>query len=121
MILECGWSDIHLEGHPFTWSRGRGTNRFVEKRLDRAMGNKNLHYLFPRARLLNMLAPISDHNLILVDTHPGFTVVKSRRFQFENKWLYEPDLGTVVRRNWLGFQDCDLLHRLHVTANVLQV
>ncbi|KAL8480040.1 hypothetical protein ACS0TY_026827 [Phlomoides rotata] len=37
-ILECGLSDIEIEGHPYTWSRGRGTDRFVEKRLDRTWG-----------------------------------------------------------------------------------
>ncbi|KAL8536504.1 hypothetical protein ACS0TY_011922 [Phlomoides rotata] len=65
-------------------------------------------------------APISDHNPILVDTIPVFIVAKAKRFQFENKWLDEPDLNTVVTRSWTGFKDCELLHRLHATADVFQ-
>ena len=30
---------IFMHGYPFTWERGRGTERWVEERLDRAVAN----------------------------------------------------------------------------------
>ncbi|KAL8545720.1 hypothetical protein ACS0TY_005735 [Phlomoides rotata] len=48
--------------------------------------------LFPNARLLNLVAPVSYHNPIMVHTSPIPYVAKYRPFQFENKWLEEPDL-----------------------------
>lgn len=57
-IDSCGFSDVQLCGHRFTWSRGRGTSDFVEERLDRAFGSHQWQQLFPLARLLNLVAPV---------------------------------------------------------------
>ncbi|KAL8507169.1 hypothetical protein ACS0TY_017899 [Phlomoides rotata] len=46
-VNSCGIWDVELTGYPFTWSRCRGSPRFVEERLDRAMGNRCWHNLFP--------------------------------------------------------------------------
>lgn len=74
-----------MEGHNFTWSRGKGTVDLIEERLDRAMGNPPWHAQFPNARLKNIVAPISDHNPIIVDTNPSARFHLSRPFCFENK------------------------------------
>lgn len=68
--LDCNLTDIPIEGYPFTWSRGRGTEEFVEERLDRAMGILALHNNFPRTRLYNKVAPVSDHSPFVIDTSP---------------------------------------------------
>ncbi|XP_057785782.1 uncharacterized protein LOC131003294 [Salvia miltiorrhiza] len=90
-IMECELSDIPLSGYQFTWSRGLGTNHFVEERLDRGMATNNWKNLFPEAVLLPVSATISDHVPLLLkckgSAHPRHT----RRFHFENKWCYELD------------------------------
>lgn len=105
VVDECGLIDVALSGHQFTWSRERGTPNFIEQRLDRAMGNTLWHNMFPSAWLLNLVAPVSDHNPILLDMTPSIPVIKKKRFRFENKWLEEGDLKEVIKRCWTGFND----------------
>ncbi|KAL8500860.1 hypothetical protein ACS0TY_020444 [Phlomoides rotata] len=69
--------------------------------------------------LLNLVAPISDHNPILLKAKTTPVHCKHRRFKFENMWLLERDLLTVVRRSWAGFSDLDILSRLNATLDTL--
>lgn len=89
-------SDIPLSGYNFTWFRGRGTANAVEERLDRAMGNPAWHDRFNRASLQNLVAPVSDHNPILLSTEPLIHHSNRRNFRFENRWLAEKDIRSVV-------------------------
>ena len=36
-LSDCSLCDLQLEGYPYTWARGRGTNEAIEERLDRAV------------------------------------------------------------------------------------
>lgn len=45
-MFECGVSDLPMEGHPFTWERGRGIERWVEERLDRVFVNEGWRTTF---------------------------------------------------------------------------
>ncbi|KAL8534132.1 hypothetical protein ACS0TY_010224 [Phlomoides rotata] len=83
------------------------------------MGNVRWHELFPNARLLNLVAPTSDHNQIMLDNSPITFAVKNYQFRFENKWLEQKDIGTVIQKSWDGFVDCDILPRLSATAGIL--
>ncbi|KAL8531536.1 hypothetical protein ACS0TY_008218 [Phlomoides rotata] len=115
-----GLYDLPLLGHGFTWSRGRGTPNFVEERLDRAMGNVAWHGIFPNAKLLNLVAVVSDHNPIVVDTIPlAMNNRRNRSFRFENSWMMEDGFDNVVNRSWLGFRDLDVLPRLSAMSSVL--
>ncbi|KAL8511943.1 hypothetical protein ACS0TY_018418 [Phlomoides rotata] len=40
---------------------------------------------------------------------------------FENKWPNEPDLDNVVQISWRGFEEYDVLRRVHATTGVLQI
>ncbi|KAL8487645.1 hypothetical protein ACS0TY_024095 [Phlomoides rotata] len=120
-FTDCDLSDIALCGHPFTWSRGRGSNNFVEQRLDCAMGNRSRHDLFPRAKILNLVAPISDHNPILLDLESTIHIVRKSLFHFENKWFEEYDLPVVVKRSWKGFWDLEFSKRLLGMSDTLQL
>lgn len=84
-VSDCGLIDVKMSGYRFTWERGRGSSGFVQQRLDRAMGNNAWHDLFPNARLLNLVAPCSDHNPILLELIPGGRIRRVQRFKFENK------------------------------------
>lgn len=39
-LTDCGLTDLEMEGHPYTWERSRGTERWVEERLDRVCVNE---------------------------------------------------------------------------------
>lgn len=67
-VLDCELSDISLDGYQFTWSHRLDSDVAVEERLDRAMVTPAWWSLFPDARLQNLMAPISDHNPILLST-----------------------------------------------------
>lgn len=104
--------DIHLEGHPFTWWRGKGSGRYVEERLDRAMVNPEWLSLFPEARLDNLLAPISDHIPIVLNCDEVLRPPIRERFKFENYWLLEPGVDEVVRKGWSKAEMGDVMMKL---------
>lgn len=53
-LTVTGLTDLDLYGHQYTFERGRGTETWLEIRLDRALANKNWLDLFPRAKLYNI-------------------------------------------------------------------
>lgn len=99
-VIDCNLTDICLEGYPFTWSKGKGTDLAVEERLDRAMVTDSWFDLFPQARLFNLLASISDHSPILLNVEEVTRCKRPTTFKFENACLTEPSLIEVVRICW---------------------
>lgn len=91
----------------------------MEERLDRAMGTPSWYAKFHHARLSNLIALVSDHNPILLNTEPVFRCRIHKPFRFENKWLHELDIQYVVERSWRGFRDFSLLNRLAATIGTL--
>ena len=101
-VLDCGLIDIPLAGYPFTWERGKGTPNWVEEKLDRCLVSDAWLNLFPQVKLLNLIAPVSDHSPILL--HTVGLIAKKRRirkFRFKNRWLSEPELQQIVSQAWL--------------------
>ena len=45
-VTDCGLSDLGYVGYAYTWERGRGTTRWVEERLDRALVSADWKHLF---------------------------------------------------------------------------
>lgn len=88
--------DLPLIVYQCTWSRSKGTENAVEERLDRAMMMPRWSELFLNAKLLNLVAPVSDHTPILVYSDPAVVMRRQRTFRFENKWLQEPDLRSIM-------------------------
>ncbi|KAL8465963.1 hypothetical protein ACS0TY_035172 [Phlomoides rotata] len=117
-VFDCALIDIPLMGYKFTWFRSRGSSSAIEERLDRVMGNPTWHVRFPRASLLNLVATISDHNPILLSTKSFVHVPRFRSFIFENRWLMENDLKTVVNKCWLGFRGLRLTDCLADTLDL---
>lgn len=109
VVNDCNLTDIVLEGYPFTWWKSRGSNRAVEERLDRAMVSTSRGQLFPEARLLNLIAPISDHSPILPQCEVKNFFPPRKCFKFENAWLLEPDMDNMVHRGWQHGQGRDVL------------
>ncbi|XP_074352417.1 uncharacterized protein LOC141691577 [Apium graveolens] len=61
---DSGLIDLPMEGYPFTWERSKGTERWVEERLDRAYATQEWRNMFVAASLTNLIAHTSDHSAI---------------------------------------------------------
>lgn len=94
-ITDCSLIDLDLQGHPYTWRNRLGTSDPVEERLDRALATSGWLHLFPRARLRNLLAPLSDHSPILLECEEKYPVSHAKKFCFENVWFQEPDIDAM--------------------------
>ncbi|KAL8476214.1 hypothetical protein ACS0TY_028757 [Phlomoides rotata] len=67
VVSDVGLFDLPLIGHSFTWIRSRGKENEVDERLDRGMATQEWKTLFPDARILNLVASVSDHSPVLVE------------------------------------------------------
>lgn len=83
-LSETGLQDMEIVGHQYTWEKGRGTNAWMEVRLDRALTNEDWLKLFPLAKLYNTEGAPSDHSLIVLVPKRVDVVAAKRRFKFEN-------------------------------------
>lgn len=52
---------MHLDGYPFTWERGLGTDKQIEAQLDRALVSRDFFSLYKEAMLTNLEVSTSDH------------------------------------------------------------
>ena len=53
-LSNCSLCDFQLEGYPYTWAQGRGTNEAIKERLDRAIVSMTWLNTFPNARIQNL-------------------------------------------------------------------
>uniref|UniRef100_A0A803PF19 Reverse transcriptase domain-containing protein n=1 Tax=Cannabis sativa TaxID=3483 RepID=A0A803PF19_CANSA len=99
-LSDCDLVDMELVGYPYTWEKGRGTSRWIEVRLDRALVSLGWYQYFSHSRLLNIETSPSDHNPILLEFVLPEKVIPNRRFRFENAWLKEPMCLEIVKDCW---------------------
>lgn len=93
----------------------------VEERLDRALFCPRWRILFPDARLHNLVASVSDHSPILLDTVGTSLPPRRRCFRFENAWLLEDEVDDVVTRGWIGSSEGDLGTKIRHCGGDLEV
>lgn len=111
-VMDCDLFDLPLTGYQFTWHKSLGTEHSIEQRIDRALASATWMSMFPNCKLLNLVAPFSDHSPILLYTNAVVTSKPSKRFRFENAWLREPELQKVVEKNWDSAHQSDVVERL---------
>lgn len=100
VITETGLHDMELVGHQYTWERGRGTEDWMEIRLDIALTNASWLELFPVAKLYNLEGSTLDHNPLLLVPQQKVKNNRPHRFRFENAWLTEPMCEQLIRDSW---------------------
>ncbi|XP_031111882.1 uncharacterized protein LOC116015853 [Ipomoea triloba] len=66
-LHECHLNDLGMVGPRFTWERGRGTDTWVEERLDRAVASLTWTDIFEEVEVRNVLALTSNHCAIFLD------------------------------------------------------
>ena len=58
--------DMELIGHQYTWERGRGTDEWMETRLNRTLTNSSWLTLFPFAKLYNIYGGFLDGSFVVI-------------------------------------------------------
>ena len=111
-ITDCGLKDLGFVGHPFTWEKWCGTNRWVEERLDRALANEAWCRRFGQARLSHISRTVSDHNPILLEIFKFVPKTYNRRFRFENAWISEEGCAAIIKQSWEGSSGLEIQTRL---------
>ncbi|XP_019157985.1 PREDICTED: uncharacterized protein LOC109154706 [Ipomoea nil] len=99
-LMDCQLFDLGMEGSRFTWEKGRGTEAWVEERLDRAVATPSWLDIYETAVVRNLLTLESDHTAILLDVDTGAVRRAKKRFRFESAWLQEEGCHRVVDQVW---------------------
>uniref|UniRef100_A0A803QEK6 Reverse transcriptase domain-containing protein n=1 Tax=Cannabis sativa TaxID=3483 RepID=A0A803QEK6_CANSA len=120
-VNDCELQDLELIGHPFTWEKGRGTDQWIEVRLDRALCTKNWLDLFPLAKLYNLELSTSDHCPIFLDLVDNILLVMKKKFRFENCWLREPLCHQVIKECWNFSSEFDIQEKIKYCGEFLLV
>ncbi|XP_031108638.1 uncharacterized protein LOC116013122 [Ipomoea triloba] len=100
MLDDCGLFDLGMRGRRFTWERGRGSENWVEERLDRAVAGADWCTLFPQATVFNHDVITSDRTALFVEIEGPRVVRQRRKFMFENAWLKDAGCKEVVMGTW---------------------
>ncbi|XP_019196000.1 PREDICTED: uncharacterized protein LOC109189827 [Ipomoea nil] len=94
----CGVLQLPMEGYPYTWERGEGTEDWVEEKLDTAVATMEWRELLVEAKTVNILTRKSDHSAIFLSiSNPmGFGGGGRRAFRFEMAWFLDSGCRGVV-------------------------
>ncbi|XP_019156592.1 PREDICTED: uncharacterized protein LOC109153209 [Ipomoea nil] len=111
-LCDCDLVDLGMTGAKFTWEKGRGTEDWVEERLDRAVATMDWMEIHDTVQVKNIYTNSSDHCALLVDVRKGPERVAMRKFRFENAWLLEEGCAKVVEEAWQCSRDLNFQDRL---------
>lgn len=121
VIAEVGLNDMEIVGHQFTWEMGRGTENWIETRLDRVLTNNSWFELFPLAKLYNFEGSLSDHSPIFLDPRRKEGVSMRRKFRFENSWLTDPLCYQIVKDSWEYSSHGNILQKIQQCGERLEI
>ncbi|XP_031101977.1 uncharacterized protein LOC116005882 [Ipomoea triloba] len=99
-LQDCELFDLGYRGYGFTWERGRGTDHWIEERLDRAVCTPDWRDLYNDASVLTLHAISSVHSAIFMDLNSRNIRHPPRRFKFEAAWLLDANCKQVVEASW---------------------
>ncbi|MDV3199997.1 MAG: endonuclease/exonuclease/phosphatase family protein, partial [Candidatus Phytoplasma australasiaticum] len=97
---DIGLFDLGYRGRQFTWERGRGSENWIEERLDRAFATVDWSNLFKHAAVSNLETHSSDHSAIFVNIVQPQNDLSQRRFMFEQAWMKDPECKEVIVKSW---------------------
>lgn len=120
-IQDAHLKDMELVGHQFTWERGRGTDDWIQVRLDRALTTDEWLLEFPLAKLYNLEGSMSDHSPIFLEPQVKTQSAAQYRFKFENAWLTEPMCEQLVKDGWNGSNVASVQQKVKACSDRLSV
>ncbi|XP_031106154.1 uncharacterized protein LOC116010786 [Ipomoea triloba] len=112
-VSESGLTDFGFEGFQFTWERGRGTERWVQEKLDHILVTGDWRDLFGDARAWSLEGSCSDHMPILLKLASARRRVGRNKVRYENAWGYYDECRRAVNDTWEGMNGCDIVHKLY--------
>ncbi|KAL8116071.1 hypothetical protein AgCh_022528 [Apium graveolens] len=95
----CQLKDLGFVGEKFTWERSRGSNFWIQERLDRGVANQKWRELFPEAEV---------------------EVIEEKKFRFENIWVREKECRNIVKHGWEAGETRDIVHKIKSCGEKLQ-
>jgi hypothetical protein len=118
-----GLVDIGFARNPYTWFNKRKGFATIKERLDRALASLDWVHLQPEFSLIDLPAPISDHNPILLNTNTTSSFLP-RPFKFDELWTFDPSCGLVIEAAWklklFSFPALCLVKKLNQTRAALK-
>ncbi|XP_019190328.1 PREDICTED: uncharacterized protein LOC109184745 [Ipomoea nil] len=97
---DCQLVDLGMTGGRFTWEKGRGTDAWVEERLDRVVASLEWLEIYEEVEVRNVWTYNSDHYAIFLDLDTQPVRATRRAFKFESAWLLEEGCAKVVDEAW---------------------
>ncbi|XP_074374016.1 uncharacterized protein LOC141714395 [Apium graveolens] len=93
------------EGDIYTWEHARGTERWVQERLDRGLATDKWMEMFPGAE---------------VQLHKQVYVQKTSRFKFENMWVKESECRNIIQMCWNDETTTSLMDKMVICCAKLE-
>jgi hypothetical protein len=94
---------LGFSGPRYTWCNNKSDGNFTQKRLDRAVANREWCLRFHHVGVHVLAARSSDHNPILIvysEILPPEPGSSRRGFKFEAKWLLDPECCDIIKVAW---------------------
>ncbi|XP_031120574.1 uncharacterized protein LOC116023707 [Ipomoea triloba] len=121
VVDDCGLIQLPMRGYQFTWERGRGTEEWMEERLDKVLARADWCNSLPEASVTNILTRNSDHSALFLGVKGSARIVggTARRFRFEMAWAYYEGCRQQVEVAWHEGRSAGLLGCLQHCGNKL--
>ncbi|XP_019151924.1 PREDICTED: uncharacterized protein LOC109148644 [Ipomoea nil] len=100
-LEDCGLMSLPMIGYPFTWERGKGTEDWVEERLDRVVACMDWLGRYDKASLYNIRTDLSDHSALFLDIYGSVRVIGHVVFALRMRGCWMRDVGEWWRRSGL--------------------
>lgn len=91
--------EIMFKGRRWTWANNRQGEGFIEERIDWFFGSAGWILEAENAVVHHLLSYTSDHSMLMLDTHPHQTKLKSR-FIYDSRWSKLNGCTEVIQDNW---------------------
>lgn len=106
MARDCRIKEVPSSGDKLSWAGVREVttnlvkeNIWIQYRLDRAFGNSEWFWLFPRSHTQYLERLGSDHRPILTST-AGIGTKHVGCFVYDKRWSNKPEVVELVRKGW---------------------
>lgn len=116
--MDCILHDLPMKGYQYTWTKGLGTVNSKEERLDRILVNQHWLDLFPAYRFINGVSNKSDHSPLWLHLFER-NRKGMRGFRFENAWLEEQELSSIVEGSWSMCEGSDFLSKINQCTSAI--